>query len=139
MTDSPHRDRLVAFLSAPGLASALAYQGLARELGNGWIDLTDRVAAAGDERWLPGVLIGRPGTELLMDTENVREPDLRPGDILRGWRGLQVRAYWLYDGKMLRGTELITVDAPPLNPLGGQPGGRTAPDADERLDALLAD
>ncbi len=131
-------------LLPPGVGRALHFDGDGVELGNGWFDVTARLAMADPDDWLP------PLTWAPVVADNMRFPrdqrgwrdadrafpdqllcdgrrnpmrELLPGSIMRDSAtvGDAVPAYWLYAGGVWWALEAIELPAPrPDN--SGTPG-----------------
>jgi hypothetical protein len=88
----------VSQLVYPGACAALAFDGFGHELGNGWFDVTARIAGAADDAWLP-VQIGDVHAELLHDLGRRMLGPLRAGDIMREAYPQGGYVYGLHDGE----------------------------------------
>lgn len=84
-------DRIVCKLSTAGAGRRLAFDALARELGNGWVDLTARIMQADDDRWMPY----EQGAELLSARWVGVARSLGTGDIMRRLQATTGYAYEL--------------------------------------------
>ena len=90
----------VSRLVHPGACAALAFDGFGHELGNGWFDVTARIAGAADDAWLP-VQLGDStnSTDLLHDLDRPLLGPLRAGDIMREAYPHGGYTYGLHDGE----------------------------------------
>lgn len=94
--------RMVARLTRPGVASALAFDLRLRELGNGWVDVTDRITAAADDDWIPVSVDHLPDAELLFDAgTRLHGGGLDAGDIMRSHITTGLPRWWVHDGSRL--------------------------------------
>jgi hypothetical protein len=84
------RYRYVALLPA-GAGARLSFDGACVELGNGWVDLSARLAEAPADAWLPAALVGRRGDggELL-------------GELLRPHAGSPTHMLAIREGDLVR-------------------------------------
>lgn len=79
-----------------GAGRRLAFDGRCVELGNGWADLSPRLADARPDQWLPPAVVGATTEGVALTGERLADIDWREGHLLRD--GDVVRAYAYTDG-----------------------------------------
>lgn len=112
-------------LVPPGVGARLSFDGAAVELGNGWVDLSARIAEAQPQSWLDAGLVGprSDGGELLAEVLLDGRGSRHDGGICREWQTepAATPVYWLrVDGRWwpVQRLDLPTPRADDSGPVG---------------------